>query len=360
MPLCDIWYKERPNATRLRNVPFRPRPSPGLVLSGSAHVKATTTFERPPSGVTLSGLRGLLEYKYFGILTAVVTYGLIVLGGTVRATDSGTACPDWPLCHGQVVPPFETKVMIEYSHRLIASFVGLLILAMVIWGWRRYPQPLYRAGGILVITLLAGQVILGGVTVETETAASVVAAHLTMALTLFATLILMIVGAYQIDSGRPLPTLGGLFGHLRRLLILPLATLGGVLVLIIVGAYVSQMDAGLVYPDWPLFNGELVSSGGKLADIHYAHRVLAAIVGVLLLGLAWQVVDEDHRPVPLFAIGAAVALYVTQVIAGASNIWFDLATPVRILHLALASAVWGVIVVAVAYRHFAPVSEAPA
>jgi heme A synthase len=264
----------------------------------------------------------VLEYRYFAVLTALVTYGLIVLGGTVRSTNSGTACPDWPLCHGKVVPQFEYHVMIEYSHRLVASVVGFLILAMMIWGWRRYRGlPLYSAGAIIVLVLLGGQVLLGGATVETETAASVVAAHLTMALTLFSILIVMAVTAFLLDAGRVLPAFGGPGGHFKRLLILPFVTLAGLFVLIIVGAYVSQI------------------------------RMLAAVVGVLVVGLAWQVLDEDRRPLPSLAVGFAVALYAAQVLVGASNIWFELATPVRILHLALASAVWGTLVVAVAYRH---------
>jgi heme A synthase len=245
--------------------------------------------------------------------------------------------------------------MIEYSHRLVASLVGFLILATVIWGWRRYRgNRLFSVGGALVVLLLAGQVGLGGVTVETETAASVVAAHLSMALALFSALILMTIASFRLESGLGLPEFGAPQNHVRKLWPLPLVTLATTFALIIVGAYVSQWHAGLVYPDWPLFDGRVVSAGGKLADIHYAHRVLAGIVGVLLVGLAWQLKDEDGRRVPLLAIGGALMLYVAQVIAGASNIWFELATSVRIVHLALASAFWGAVVTALAYRHFNP------
>ncbi|MCP5116159.1 MAG: hypothetical protein GY953_35480, partial [bacterium] len=37
------------------------------------------------------------------------TYCLIVLGALVRANGAGLACPDWPLCFGQVVPEFDLK-----------------------------------------------------------------------------------------------------------------------------------------------------------------------------------------------------------------------------------------------------------
>jgi cytochrome c oxidase assembly protein subunit 15 len=318
-------------------------------------VKAASALESGSRGFTLASLRGAVEYRYFAILTTIVTYGLIVLGGTVRSTESGTACPDWPLCHGKVVPQFEYHVMIEYSHRLVASLVGFLMLGMMVWGWRRYPgQPLYRVGAVMVGALLAGQVLLGGATVKTETAATVVAAHLTMALTLFSILILMTVAAFRLDSGGSLPQHGGLLGRIRSLLTLPLATLIGLFALIIVGAYVSQMEAGLVYPDWPLFDGTVVSSGGRLADIHYAHRLLALIEGILLAGLAWKVFSEDDRAVPQIALSVAAGFYVTQVLVGASNIWFDLATPVRIIHLALASAVWASLFIGIIYRHLYP------
>src|SRR5688500_7861489 len=97
-------------------------------------------------------------YQRLCLLTSAVVFGLIVLGGIVRATDSGLGCPDWPRCHGSFMPRCETATLIEYSHRLTASIAGLLVLAILVWTWRSYrrvPALLYPA--ILTFVLLLFQ-----------------------------------------------------------------------------------------------------------------------------------------------------------------------------------------------------------
>ncbi|MDE2802837.1 MAG: COX15/CtaA family protein, partial [Chloroflexota bacterium] len=73
-------------------------------------------------------------------VTVAATFGLITLGGVVRATESGLGCPDWPLCHGQIIPPFEYHVLIEYSHRLVASVVGALVVACAVLVWWKHRE----------------------------------------------------------------------------------------------------------------------------------------------------------------------------------------------------------------------------
>jgi heme A synthase len=52
---------------------------------------------------------------------------------------------------------------------------------------------------------------------------------------------------------------------------------------------------------------------------------------------------DAARPA-LWGLTLALLLFVAQALLGAANVWLDLATSVRILHLALASAVWAVLV----------------
>ncbi len=276
----------------------------------------------------------LLDLRILGLITVVATYGLIVLGGVVRATDSGTACPDWPLCHGQVIPPADTKVWIEFTHRLVASLVGFMILGVVLQVWRLYRQrAAMKWAAVATVILLAAQVIVGGITVGTETAAGVVAIHLSIALVLISLLIFIAASAWTDDR----PSLSALA---------PLAVIGlaGVYAVIILGAFVSQTDAGLAYPDWPLFDGKLVPADSQAGYLHYVHRVIAGLVGVVVAGaLVVELRRRAASPI-VWGLVAAFAVYVAQSLFGAANIWLDLATWARIVHLALASAVWAVLV----------------
>jgi heme A synthase len=287
---------------------------------------------RRPAGSTntagfMSGLSG------YALFTIIATYGLIVIGGVVRSTDSGTACPDWPLCHGEVIPPAEVKVWIEFTHRLVASTVGFFILGLAFMVWRRAGDDRTMKGAaVFSVALLGVQVIVGGITVGTETAAGVVAIHLTIALTLFSTLIFIFV---RLNREGTL-TLGPEA--------LALIALGAVFALIITGAFVSQREAGLAYPDWPLFDGGVTPSGSEAGQLHYGHRAVAGITGVILVALWWLALRAGSSPVITWGLTLALALFVGQALLGAANIWLELHTSVRILHLALASAVWAVLV----------------
>src|SRR5437867_11086689 len=279
------------------------------------------------------GLASHFRFEYLAIATITLTYGLIVLGGAVRATDSGTACPDWPLCHGQVLPRLGGHLLVEYSHRLVASIVGVLIFATAIWAWRRNrSDSLVRGVALLATGLLVAQVLVGAATVDTETNASVVALHLSIALTLLATLIVLGLADSRsyIETPKELP-------------VLPIVVALGSFALVISGAYVSQEGAGLAYPDWPLFNGKLVSAGGRLAVLLSAHRLLAADLGVLMLALAAVTWRRERRLVVIVAVGVALAIFVAQVFVGAAHIWLTFATPIRTLHLDLASTLCAVL-----------------
>ena len=144
-------------------------------------------------------------------ITLLLTFGLIVLGAWVRATNSGLSCPDWPTCYGYWVPlpsdiPADAgyefyQVMLEWVHRLIAGvFVGPLVLLMAYLCWRHREQaralPLF---GVALVLLLLIQVSLGAITVLDQNSPWSVAVHKTTALLLFAVMWLV----FERSADRP-------------------------------------------------------------------------------------------------------------------------------------------------------------
>src|SRR3954447_1409624 len=105
-----------------------------------------------------------MSLRRFAIVTASCTFLLLLMGGLVHNTRSSLACPDWPLCYGQVFPKMEGGVLIEHSHRLVASTVGLLTVLVAGWLYRRRERRLFRVA-LAAVALVVFQGLLGGITV---------------------------------------------------------------------------------------------------------------------------------------------------------------------------------------------------
>ncbi len=125
-------------------------------------------------------------FQIQSLTTVAAVYLLIVLGGLVATTGSGLACPDWPLCQGQIVPNLTPNVLIEFTHRLWTIVVAILVTVTMLFAWKKYRWNKITAFSSLTFLLLLGQVLLGMVTVTSGTEPIVVTAHLALATLVFA------------------------------------------------------------------------------------------------------------------------------------------------------------------------------
>ena len=290
-------------------------------------------------------------------VTVVVTFGLITLGGLVRATESGLGCPDWPLCHGQIIPPFEYHVLIEYSHRLTASVVGVLVVACaaLVWFKHRESAGMKRLMAVAVVALVV-QVVLGGITVLTDLPAPIVTAHLFAAETLFAMLIVAMLIARPATAAAQAARKHPYFNT-----VLAMAAVS--MIILLTGTYIVGSGASAVCPSWPLCTGDWLPNFGLQWE-HMAHRVIAGLGGLYIIVAALQARRYKGQSRALAGMGmGAAALVVAQVLAGAANPWFRFVPAAQIIHLSLASALWGHLVamaVVAARLKFEPGEEAAA
>ena len=281
----------------------------------------------------------MTRFQRRAALTLATALGLVTIGVIVRATDSGLGCPDWPLCHGQLIPSLgDTKAWIEWIHRTVAVIIGFEILGLAILALRDYrdrPSILWPA--LAAVGLVGFQAWLGRETVRLGNSGESVTAHLAAALTLVALLVFLTVRA-----GYP-ARIGGRGGS-QRFTIFAAFTTGVTFALLLFGSHVTATASALVFPDWPLMNGTLLPAISDVTAAHVLHRWVAAVVGVIVIGLAafaWRT-QRDHPTLVRLAVGAA-ALYAIQVLIGGAQVMTQLAEWTQTLHLALGAVIWAML-----------------
>jgi cytochrome c oxidase assembly protein subunit 15 len=265
----------------------------------------------------------------FGALAAA-TFVLIVLGALVRAHGAGLACPDWPLCFGRVIPPFDLRVGFEWAHRALAGSVALALAALALAVLRRpavrraSAAPLAAAALLLVI-----QIALGALTVWQLLAAWTVTAHLVVGNAFAASLLWVALRLRRGEARAPAsPT-----ASVRAWVGVSGVSLALQLVL---GGLVSSRYAGLACPEWPTCNGGAwFPSWGGAVGLHLLHRSNGYALGLVLLGAAFA----TRRAGPTGrALRLAAALALAQIAVGVLNVRLGLPVEVTGLHSALAAA----------------------
>jgi heme a synthase len=283
----------------------------------------------------------MTRFQKLSLASTAATILLVAIGGLVRATKSGLGCgTDWPHCHGGLVPSMENRaVVIEYSHRVTATVVVVLLACLALAAFadhRRSPRILWPS--VAAFGLVMVQAILGAVVVKLELEAVSVVLHLFTAMLLLGLLVYITVAGFA-ASGRVAASDGSISN-------LTGFAASSVLLLLLVGSYVSGRGAGNVFNDWPLMNGTLVPDlSFQLAALHFLHRALALLVAIIVLVVAMKVIRRKQQlPLQAKLMHAAIGLFGVEVLIGALNVWTNLNAAAVTAHLLAGSLIWASLV----------------
>lgn len=289
-------------------------------------------------------------FRRLVLATFIATLVLMLIGGIVRISDSGLGCGPagsglhgWPLCEGGLVPEATSESIIEYTHRMAAGVVGILMALTMIFAWRNlkaYPA-LVRvsiAGFVLVVL----QAVLGGITVEYDLHEYAVASHLALAMIFLGVLMWLHrksrVELPKLESDRLLRWLST-----ASVVLVLLTIFAGGLVAGTEGhgrvdqpAIGAHMACGTQFPQclndfWPF---------GKYShdvDIQLTHRAFMYVTVFVILATAF-VAWRRRIGTPLFYVAVGVTL--AQVLLGAMNVWYGKHAGLIIGHLALGTTLW--------------------
>ena len=277
------------------------------------------------------------RFRVLAGLTALFAYVQIVLGGLVRVSGSGLGCPDWPTCYGRPYPPADLHAVIEYSHRTVGAFTGLLIIATLLaafWIYRGRRSPVtWMAVATLAAVVAEG--LLGWRVVASLLNPSLVQIHLAIGLLVLGLLLSQALLAVPPVAPRPAASLGLLGGAATALTFLMLLT----------GSSVVASGADKVCKSWPLCGGGFALDLSNPAFFGVSHRLVVLAVSLLLV--YWLVLvlrRQASRPGAALVAGLTLLALTAQVAVGAAAAVTNEVAAVQGLHVALAAAVWAGVV----------------
>lgn len=324
-------------------------------MERSHHIGLVSSYSK----ASLSRLALLRMMSLCGALFAAI---VILAGAWTRLLDAGLGCPDWPGCYGALVVPgqdvanlhspdvaFEaSKAWMEMIHRYLAMTLGILVVALVLLSWRlRHLRdfPWRLIVGMLLLMMVQGA--FGAFTVTLKLWPQVVTLHLLGGLAVMTAFLWLYLRLRGVSRGQ------------RRLVRRPVGVLwklaGAVLVLqLALGGWTSSNYAGIACYGVPTCNAQwwpetdwgegfhLTQNVGPnylygqlhaeaRTTIHFAHRLGAAALAVLLMVLIvrhWR--ESEIRPW-LASLGAALVL---QAGLGAANVVLWLPPGLALMHTA--------------------------
>ena len=303
------------------------------------------------------------------IVTAIVVFAMVVVGGITRLTQSGLSMVEWDPLFG-ILPPIgvdawqtvfekyqqfpeyqkinfgmsleEFKFIFwwEYGHRVLGRIIGLVFFApfafFLVKGWLNRQWSL-RFAGLLVLGgfqgVLGWYMVVSGLVDDPHVSQYRLTAHLILAVAIYA-LLLWYAFDFIFSTRQPLVNSAVFWTGL-----LPCV----VLLMIVTGGFVAGTKAGFIINTFPTMNGQWIPDGlwvmtpawrnlfENVITIQFVHRcmavlvILVAIIAVVFtlkkapenssLGAEWVVASVLIQ----ILLGIATLLYKVPVVLGATH-----------------------------------------
>ena len=307
-----------------------------------------------PEG-SISSSRWLNRFIWF---TAFATLLLICSGGMVTSKNVGLAVPDWPTTFGYNMFMFPVSkwiggVLLEHTHRLIASTVGFLTLILAFWLWRVEDRQTVRILGLLAVAGVILQGILGGLRV-TMLKDQIGIFHACLAQAFLG--LIVWIGVMRTTFWRSLANAQFDVTKFRAIRSIAMATTVAIYVQLALGATMRHQHKDLAILDFPTANGAWIpdTSAAALAKINawrdaralsdvdafqiwlqMAHRSVAVLIGVAVILFCIRVWKARQLVVIRRLSILWVVFFFVQFTLGASTIWSNKAADIATAHVAV-------------------------
>ena len=260
---------------------------------------------------------------------SIATIILMAIGSATRVMNAGLACPDWPLCYGEVVPvkQMNLQVFLEWFHRLDAALIGISALSLAIMSWwnRRVLPDWLPWAATFALGLIFFQGILGGLTVTQLLRFDIVTAHLGTALLFFTTL--LVIGTAL------LPYQGT--GTVGKLPVISLTAA--------IFVYIQSLLGALVGSRWALHQ---CFGASQLCSVMYSHIggvVPPTLATLAVVWLSWR--TPALHPALRYLANLALGCLILQILLGVATLRLHLQVePLTVAHQAVGATLLGILV----------------
>ncbi|BAB72906.1 hypothetical protein NIES23_47470 [Trichormus variabilis NIES-23] len=260
---------------------------------------------------------------------SIATLILMAIGSATRVMNAGLACPDWPLCYGELVPAkqMNLQVFLEWFHRLDASLIGMSAIALfgLSW-WHRRALPSWLPwASTFALLLIVFQGILGGLTVTELLRFDIVTAHMGTALLFFTSLLIIGIALIPYQGT-------GNVGKLPWL---------GLIATILV--YAQSLLGALVGSRWALHQ---CFGGSQLCNVMYSHifgLVPPTVATLAVVLISWR--TPALHPALRRLANMAGGLLILQILLGFATFRLHLQVePLTVSHQAIGATLLGTLV----------------